>query len=48
MEEKGDFEYYLDKQLEKLKTDSIDIYLLHALTKDDWNKVRKLRVFGFS
>ena len=47
MEEKGDFEYYLDKQLEKLKTDSIDIYLLHALTKDDWNKVRKLRVLDF-
>ena len=38
MEEKGDFEYYLDKQLEKLQTDSIDIYLLHALTKDDWDK----------
>lgn len=47
MEEKGDFEYYLDKQLEKLKTDSIDIYLLHALTKDDWNKFRKLRVLDF-
>ena len=47
MEKKGDFEYYLDKQLEKLKTDNIDIYLLHALTKNDWDKVRKLRVLDF-
>ena len=47
MEEKGGFEYYLDKQLEKLQTDSSDIYLLHALTKNDWDKVRKLRVLDF-
>ena len=47
MEKPSDFEYYLSKQLEKLQTDSIDIYLLHSLTQDDWDKVRKLRVLDF-
>lgn len=47
IEEKGDFEHYLDIQLEKLKTDYIDIYLLHSLTVPDWNKVKSLDVLDF-
>ena len=47
MEKKTDFEYYLDIQLEKLKTDYIDIYLLHSLTEPDWFKVRDLEVLDF-
>ena len=47
IEEKGDFEFYLNEQLEKLKTDYIDIYLLHSLTVPDWNKVHNLDVLDF-
>lgn len=47
MEEKKDFDYYLDKQLEKLQTDYIDIYLLHSLTETDWAKVHNLDVLDF-
>ncbi len=47
MEKKTDFDYYLDIQLEKLKTDYIDIYLLHSLTEPDWFKVKNLDVLDF-
>lgn len=47
IEKRTDFDYYLDKQLEKLQTDHIDIYLLHSLTVPDWEKVRDLNVFDF-
>ena len=47
MEKHSDFEHYLDIQLEKLKTDHIDIYLLHSLTVPDWNRVKNLDVFEF-
>ncbi|MGN0177150.1 MAG: aldo/keto reductase [Methanobrevibacter sp.] len=47
MEEKTDFDYYLNIQLEKLQTDYIDIYLLHSLTVPDWNKVHDLGVLDF-
>ncbi|WP_432645336.1 aldo/keto reductase [Methanobrevibacter sp.] len=47
IEEKTDFDYYLNIQLEKLQTDYIDIYLLHSLTVPDWNKVHDLGVLDF-
>ena len=47
MESHEDFNHYLDIQLEKLKTDYIDIYLLHSLTVPDWNRVRNLNVLDF-
>ena len=39
-----DFDKYLNEQLEKLQTDHIDFYLLHALSKDRWPSVRDLGV----
>ena len=42
-----DFEKYLDKQLEKLQTECIDIYLLHSLSKKSWDRIKKLDVLKF-
>lgn len=42
-----DFERYLDEQLERLQTDYIDFYLLHALSKERWDKLNEHDVFKF-
>ncbi len=36
METEEDYDAYLNKQLDRLGTDRIDFYLLHALNKDRW------------
>ncbi len=36
-----DFEKYLDEELVRLGTDHIDVYLLHNLYPDNWERVRK-------
>jgi len=47
VEKKGDMEKFLDQQLERLQTDSIDIYLLHSLKSDYWENLTNLDVFEF-
>ncbi|UCE26990.1 MAG: aldo/keto reductase [Candidatus Coatesbacteria bacterium] len=43
LEKPEDYDDYLDKQLEKLRTDSIDSYLFHSLSKKNFeSKVRAL------
>jgi len=37
LKESGDFDRYLDIQLERLQTDTVDFYLLHALNAKSWN-----------
>jgi predicted aldo/keto reductase-like oxidoreductase len=44
--ETGDFAKYLDTQLERLQTDYIDFYLLHALSIGTFNKIVELDVFN--
>lgn len=48
VEEASDFDRFLNEQLEKLQTDHIDFYLLHALSKKHWPKVRDLDVFTWA
>ena len=46
VESEDDVMKYLDIQLEKLKTDHVDFYLIHGLEKDRWEKVKKLNVLA--
>ncbi len=43
-----DMDRYLSEQLQKLQTDHIDFYLLHALDKDRWQNLKRLKVFEWA
>lgn len=47
IEQREDFDKYLDIQLSRLQTDHIDMYLLHSLNKDVWENLLKADVFSF-
>ncbi len=48
VEKHDDFDRYLNEQLERLKTDHIDFYLLHALREETWRKMMDLSVFDWA
>jgi predicted aldo/keto reductase-like oxidoreductase len=43
-----DLERLFNEQLERLQTDHIDFYLLHALNEKSWPKMRDLKVFDWA
>lgn len=47
VQNKEDFNYYLDKQLKRLQTDKIDFYLLHGLGYSTWENLKDRDVFEF-
>lgn len=46
LNEPTDTEHYLNEQLEKLQTNCIDLYLIHALNANTWKKAVELDVWG--
>lgn len=40
VKEEADWERYLDQQLERLQTDHVDFYLMHALSQSRWDTIR--------
>ncbi|NLX77227.1 MAG: aldo/keto reductase [Clostridiaceae bacterium] len=47
VKEYNDFDRLLNEQLNKLNTDHIDFYLLHALNKERWDFIKSINVFDF-
>jgi predicted aldo/keto reductase-like oxidoreductase len=47
VESREDMDKFLNAQLEKLKTDHIDYYLVHGLAGEVWNKMEALAVTDF-
>ena len=48
VESAADFDRFLDEQLQKLQTDQIDFYLLHALNSTYWPKLKDLGVLNWA
>ena len=48
IEEREDFDTYLNEQLERLQTEHIDFYLLHALREASWHKLHDLGVLAWA
>jgi len=44
VESEGDFDRYLNEQLEKLQTEHIDVYLLHGMRAPRWETMQKYNV----
>ncbi|UCG93073.1 MAG: aldo/keto reductase [candidate division WOR-3 bacterium] len=44
---KEDSQKYFDEQLKRLQTDTIDMYLLHSLGKNNWKTVQEYDILGF-
>ncbi len=48
IEKSEDFDRYFNEQLERLQTDYIDSYLLHALREKTWSTMNELNVFEWA
>ena len=47
IEKAADFDFYLNEQLDRLKTEQIDFYLLHALNTDYWENINRFGVLDW-
>jgi predicted aldo/keto reductase-like oxidoreductase len=47
IEKPDDFDIHFEEQLEKLRTDMVDLYLLHSLQRDWWDRLKGLGVIGW-
>lgn len=47
VKKREDMDYFLDEQLKKLQTNSIDYYLIHSLVGSSWKTIRDLGVIDF-
>ena len=43
-----DFDRVLNEELERLQTDHIDFYLLHALNRERWEHIQKVGIISFA
>ncbi len=48
VKEEGDFDRYLNEQLERLETPKIDLYLLHSLGEERWSAMRDLNILDWA
>ena len=48
VEKSSDLDRFLDEQLERLQTSYLDLYLLHGLGQDRWDKVREMKVLDWA
>lgn len=48
VKEAGDFDRYLNEQLERLETTEIDLYLLHGLGEERWTAMRDMKVLDWA
>ena len=48
LESEEDFDRILDEELQRLQTDHIDVYLLHALNRERWEHVQKLNILSLA
>jgi predicted aldo/keto reductase-like oxidoreductase len=48
VETPGDFDKFVDEQLEKLQTDHIDFYLLHAVWRERWDRMQKMDALAWA
>ena len=46
VKESSDFDRILNEQLQRLQTDTIDFYLLHALNRGSWKKVQAMNILA--
>lgn len=47
IQSREDFDKFLNLQLQRLQTEQIDFYLIHALNKSFWANLKKHDLFGF-
>ena len=47
IEKPADFDFYLNEQLDRLRTEQIDLYLLHALNEKVWERIDSLGVLDW-